>query len=84
MIQARPSLRPTAARMLLRRDAEPASVSARIAPTDPLAYAGHRIDPERRRGRGATINPGGRFESEQRVSEDDGWGTLGELPAFRT
>lgn len=84
MIQARPSSRPTAARMLLRRDAEPASVSARIAPSDPLAYAGHRIDPERRRGRGATINPGGRFESEQRVSEDDGWGTLGELPAFRT
>ncbi|MGL4975069.1 MAG: PA0069 family radical SAM protein [Bosea sp. (in: a-proteobacteria)] len=53
-------------------------------PRDPLAMAGHRVDPERRRGRGATINPGGRFEPLERVSEDDGWGSLGELPAFRT
>ncbi|MCT4493268.1 PA0069 family radical SAM protein [Bosea minatitlanensis] len=60
------------------------SISARVAPADPLAHAGHRIDPERRRGRGATINPGGRYEAEQRVAEDDGWGSLGELPAFKT
>ena len=84
MRQARPSARPPTTQALKRRDAEPASISARLAPVDPLALAGHRIDPERRRGRGATINPGGRFEAEQRVSEDDGWGSLGELPPFKT
>ena len=84
MRQARPSARPPTTQALKRRDAEPASISARLAPVDPLALAGHRIDPERRRGRGATINPGGRFEAEQRVDEDDGWGSLGELPSFKT
>lgn len=81
MRQARPSARTQA---LKRRDAEPASVSLRLAPVDPLAHAGHRIDPERRRGRGATLNPDGRYEAEQRVAEDDGWGSLGELPPFKT
>lgn len=60
------------------------SAASMVAPRDPLAMAGHRIDPERRRGRGATINPGGRFEPLERVNEDDGWGSLGELPAFKT
>ncbi|MBN9456921.1 MAG: PA0069 family radical SAM protein [Bosea sp.] len=72
------------AQPLRRQDSESMSISARVAPADPLAHAGHRIDPERRRGRGATINPGGRYEAEQRVAEDDGWGSLGELPPFRT
>ena len=67
MRQARPSSRPIAAQPLKRHESEPLSVSARVAPADPLAYVGHRIDPERRRGRGATINPGGRFEAEQRI-----------------
>ena len=89
MSQARPISRPIPAQPLKRQDlkrhdGEPMSVSARVAPADPLAHVGNRIDPERRRGRGATINPGGRFEAEQRVSEDDGWGSLGELPAFKT
>jgi DNA repair photolyase len=84
MAQARPSARPPTTQALKRRDAEPASISARIAPADPLAFAGHRIDPERRRGRGATLNPGGRYEAEQRFDEDDGWGSLGELPPFKT
>lgn len=81
---ARPSARPISSQPLRRHDSEPAAVSARVAPLDPLAHVGHRIDPERRRGRGATLNPGGRYEAEQRVSEDDGWGSLGELPAFKT
>ncbi len=59
-------------------------VSARVAPRDPAAQAGHRLDPERRRGRGATINPDARFEPTTRSDEDDGWGSLGELPPFRT
>lgn len=84
MSQVRASSRPIPAQPLKRHDGAPMSVSARVAPVEPLAYAGHRIDPERRRGRGATINPGGRFEAEQRVCEDDGWGSLGELPAFKT
>lgn len=85
MIQVRPTSRPTpAAQPLRRQDGASVSATVKVAPVDPLAYAGHRIDPERRRGRGATINPGGRFESEQRVAEDDGWGSLGELPAFKT
>lgn len=83
MLQARPSAR---TQPLKHRDTEPGSVSApvRLAPVDPLAHIGSQIDPDRRRGRGATINPGGRYEAEQRISEDDGWGTLGELPPFKT
>jgi DNA repair photolyase len=89
MSQARPISRPIPAQPLKRQDlkrqdGESMSVSARVAPADPLAHVGNRIDPERRRGRGATINPGGRYEAEQRVSEDDGWGSLGELPPFKT
>lgn len=67
-----------------RADKEPIVSAPVVAPADPLAYAGHRIDPDRRRGRGATINPGGRYEAEQRVAEDDGWGSLEELPPFST
>lgn len=83
MLQARPSAR---TQPLKRRDSEPGTVSApvRLAPADPLAHIGSQIDPERRRGRGATINPGGRYEPAERISEDDGWGSLGELPPFKT
>ena len=48
------------------------------------ARSGMRIDIDRRRGRGAGINPGGRFESQSRQIFDDGWETLEELPAFKT
>ena len=85
MPQARPTERPyPTAQPLRRHDREPTVSAPVVAPSDPLAYAGHRIDPERRRGRGATINPGGRYEAEQRVDEDDGWGSLEELPPFKT
>lgn len=85
MPQARPTERPLpAAQPLKRHDREPTVSAPVVAPADPLAYAGHRIDPERRRGRGATINPGGRYEAEQRITEDDGWGSLEELPPFKT
>jgi DNA repair photolyase len=62
----------------------PPRISVQIMPSDPVALAGHRIDPERRRGRGATINPGGRYEGGQRVAVDDGWDAPDELPAFAT
>jgi len=42
------------------------------------------VDEDRRRGRGARSNHSGRFESERRMTFDDGWETLGELDAFRT
>ena len=46
--------------------------------------SGLRIEIDRRRGRGAGLNPDGRFEALQREVFDDGWQTLEELPAFRT
>ena len=36
------------------------------------------------RGRGASINPPGRFEKHTRHIFDDGWQTLDELPPFKT
>lgn len=42
------------------------------------------VDEALRRGRGARSNHTGRFESERRMSFDDGWESLGELDAFRT
>ncbi|MCX7328784.1 MAG: radical SAM protein, partial [Hyphomicrobiales bacterium] len=51
---------------------------------DPVAAAGYRLDPERRRGRGATLNPDARFDGTRRIEESDGWGSLGTLPPFRT
>lgn len=38
----------------------------------------------RNRGRGATLNPSGRFESVSRHVFDDGWQSLDELPVFKT
>ncbi|NLS17916.1 PA0069 family radical SAM protein [Rhizobium sp. P40RR-XXII] len=49
-----------------------------------IADAGLRIDVERRRGRGAGLNPSGRFEPQQRETVDDGWQTWEELPPFKT
>lgn len=46
--------------------------------------AGLRIDGERRRGRGAGMNPTGRFEAESRHVYDDGWETIEDLPPFKT
>jgi len=49
-----------------------------------IEEAGLRIDHERRRGRGAGINPTGRFEAETRHLYDDGWESIEDLPPFRT
>ena len=46
--------------------------------------SGARIEVDRRRGRGAGLNPSGRFEPVSREVFDDGWQTLEELPPFRT
>ncbi len=49
-----------------------------------IADTGLRVEIDRRRGRGAGLNPSGRFEPVQRETFDDGWQTLEELPPFRT
>jgi len=49
-----------------------------------IADAGLRVDAERRRGRGAGLNPNGRFEPQQREAFDDGWRSWEELPPFKT
>ena len=49
-----------------------------------LQASGLRIDIARRKGRGAGMNPDGRFEAKTRESFDDGWQSLEELEPFRT
>jgi DNA repair photolyase len=49
-----------------------------------IEHSGIRVDAERRRGRGAGVNPSGRFEPVSRQVFDDGWETLEELPPFKT
>ena len=47
-------------------------------------HIGVRIDPDRRRGRGAESNRSGRFEPLSRTLDDDGWNSLETLPPFKT
>ncbi|MBB3592307.1 DNA repair photolyase [Rhizobium sp. BK529] len=49
-----------------------------------IAASGLRIEVDRRHGRGAGLNPSGRFEPMQRETFDDGWQTLEDLPPFKT
>ncbi|MBB3353425.1 PA0069 family radical SAM protein [Rhizobium lentis] len=49
-----------------------------------IVSSGLRVEVDRRRGRGAGLNPTGRFEALQRETFDDGWQTLEELPPFKT
>jgi DNA repair photolyase len=61
---------------------EPAGAPSGISADFPeLAVA---IDRARRRGRGAQSNASGRYEAEARVTFDDGWQSLEELPPFKT
>ncbi|MGE6743423.1 PA0069 family radical SAM protein [Allorhizobium pseudoryzae] len=67
----------------LRQDAFAPAHTADIA--DHLVEAsGLRIEVDRRRGRGAGLNPSGRFEDQRREVFDDGWQTLEELEPFKT
>ncbi len=49
-----------------------------------VRQSGLRVEFERRRGRGAGLNPSGRFEPFSRAAFDDGWSTVEDLPPFRT
>ncbi len=48
------------------------------------ARSGMRVPVDRRRGRGAGINPTGRYEARTRHVFDDGWESLEDLPVFKT
>ncbi len=49
-----------------------------------IEESGLRVVPDRRRGRGAGVNPSGRFEKFERHVFDDGWRSFEELPPFKT
>ena len=68
------------------RQADRAAFSAGGAPlaNAVIEESGVRVDGERRRGRGAGINPSGRYEPTSRHVFDDGWSNLEDLPSFRT
>jgi DNA repair photolyase len=51
---------------------------------DTPADAAVAVVPENRRGRGAVSNASGRYEPVARVTFDDGWQNLEDLPAFKT
>src|SRR6202051_4793995 len=59
----------------------PSEPAGAPSPFPELAVA---IEGARRRGRGAQSNSSGRFEAEARVTFDDGWQSLEELPPFKT
>src|ERR1700732_4960918 len=59
----------------------PSEPAGAPSPFPELAVA---IEGARRRGRGAQSNASGRFEAEARVTFDDGWQSLEELPPFKT
>ena len=44
----------------------------------------HAMPQDRRRGRGAGVNPAGRYEPEARIGFDDGWGSADDLPPLKT
>ena len=48
------------------------------------ARSGLRVPVDRRRGRGAGINPSGRFETKTKHVFDDGWESIEDLPPFET
>ena len=58
----------------IREDAEPAGDNP----------AGTGVAAGLRRGRGAVSNASGRFEPLSRVTFDDGWQSLEDLPPFKT
>jgi DNA repair photolyase len=47
-------------------------------------FLGSGVDRDRRRGRGTLSNASGRYEPTARISFDDGWRSIEELPAFET
>jgi len=63
-----------------KRTPQEAAEAARRRMDDPS----YRVEVDRRRGRGASANPSGRYEPAQREAFDDGWEIEDELPALPT
>jgi DNA repair photolyase len=57
---------------------------APLPPVAPAGESGTAVDRERRRGRGAHSNASGRYEPLARISFDDGWQAIDDLPPFKT
>jgi len=57
---------------------------APLPPVAPAGESGTAVDRERRRGRGAHSNNSGRYEPFARISFDDGWQAIDDLPPFKT
>jgi DNA repair photolyase len=53
-------------------------------PSLPAGELGTAVDRERRRGRGTGSNATGRYEPLARVTFDDGWQNIDDLPPFKT
>jgi DNA repair photolyase len=53
-------------------------------PSTPAGESGSFVNRDRRRGRGTVSNATGRYEPLARVTFDDGWQGLEELPPFKT
>jgi DNA repair photolyase len=82
-----PGLPSTPAGGFERGDSRPQATPARREPAvdlDAPPSAEVAVDGERRRGRGAVSNASGRYEPTARVSFDDGWQNLEDLPPFKT
>src|SRR6267378_1533666 len=70
-----------------RRPPEPpqaAPAGDSILSDSPDGVGGTDVARDRRRGRGTQSNASGRFEPLARVSYDDGWQSLEDLPPFKT
>src|ERR1700684_3482646 len=74
----RPNMQPQRAK--LRDYSERVVVARQLG----VAFGDGLVAPERRRGRGAASNEGGRFEPTRREPFDDGWESDETLPPFKT
>src|SRR5262245_41372385 len=70
----------------LARRGPPAAAPGRpaAAALDAPADVSVAVTTERRRGRGAQSNASGRYEPVARITFDDGWQNLEDLPPFKT
>ena len=57
---------------------------APLPPVAPAGESGTAVDRERRRGRGAHSNASGRYEPLARITFDDCWQAIDDLPPFKT
>jgi DNA repair photolyase len=79
-VRAKDTARDSVLSRRVHRSPIEAAEAARLRMTDPA----YRVEPDRRRGRGAVSNPSGRYEPARREGFDDGWNLEEELPPLPT